>query len=398
MITREALRQLAELEVQSPAAISFYFQPQPPQNKSHREEAILVEDLVRDALRAAEREAGSGANGAAGPDGAVRGDLERILATAEQLHGNHARAKAVFACSAKGIWQEFDLPARLARTQLIVNSRFHLAPLAAFLDSSDKRCCVVLVDRERARIFDLHQGEISERAAIYEEAPRRVRSDGFGGYEAGHRERHVGNEAMRHFKSIAELLQSQAVAGSFDVLLIGCHAENRAEIEPYLPAPVKQRLIGWFITDPAVAEAEAVRNEAERQLEELRRGEQEAMVRELIGEASRNARGSLGLKHVLASLERGEVHKLLIGESFAATVAECSNCGHLDTRMVRACAVCGHATRELTDVTDGLVVRAIRDGVQLVRITGDEDFERAGNIGALLRFRADQNTAQKLAG
>ncbi|MBI2677310.1 MAG: hypothetical protein HYX28_00860 [Candidatus Koribacter versatilis] len=389
MIDREALRQLAELEVTPAAAVSFYFQPQPAQNKSHRDEAILVKDLVRDALRASEHE---GANGAA------RADLERIVELAENLHGNHARAKAVFACAAKGIWQEFDLPARLPRTRLIVNSRFHLAPLAAMLDSTDKRCCVVLLDRERARIFDLHQGQINERAAIYEEAPRRVRSDGFGGYEAGHRERHVENEAMRHFKTIAEMLQAQALAGSFDVLLIGCHAENRSEIEPHLPAPVKQRLLGWFITDPAVATLEQVRETAERTLAEVRLGEQEAMVRELIGEASRNGRGSLGLKHVLASLERGEVHRLLLGESFAATVAECSNCRHLDTRMVRACAICGHATREVNDVTDALVLRAIRDGVELVHIAGDDQFERAGNIGALLRFRADQNTAQKLAG
>src|SRR4051812_22483365 len=165
MIDREALRQLAELEVTPASAVSFYFQPQPAQNKSHRDEAILVKDLVRDAVRAGERE---GANGAA------RADLERIVELAEKLHGNHARAKAVFACAAKDIWHEFDLPARLPRTRLIVNSRFHLAPLAVFLDSADKRCCIVLLDRERARILDLHQGEISERAAIYEEAPRRV--------------------------------------------------------------------------------------------------------------------------------------------------------------------------------------------------------------------------------
>lgn len=389
MIDREALRQLAELEVTPASAVSFYFQPQPAPNRSHRDEAILLKDLVRDALRASERE---GANGAA------RADLQRIVELAENLHGNHARAKAIFACAAKGIWQEFDLPARLPRTRLIVNSRFHLAPLAVLLDSADKRCCIVLLDRERARIFDLHQGQIGERAAIYEEAPRLVRSDGFAGYEAGHRERHVENEAMRHFKTIAELLQAQALAGSFDVLLVGCHAENRSEIEPHLLAPVKQRLRGWFTTDPAGATLEQVRETAERLLTEMRLGEQEAMVRELIGEASRNGRGSLGLKHVLASLERGEVHRLLLGESFAATVAECSNCGHLDTRMVRTGAICGNATREVNDVTDALVLRAIRDGVQLVHVSGDDDFERAGNIGALLRFRADQNTAQRLAG
>lgn len=389
MITREELRQLAELEVTPAAAVSFYFQPQPPQNKSHREEAILVKDLVRDALRTAEREGGNGS---------ARADLERILGLAEQLHGNHARAKAVFACGARGIWREFDLPARLDRTRLVVNSRFHLAPLAIFLDSNEHRTCIVLLDRERARILDLFLGQVSERAAILDNTPRRVKSDGWGGYEAGRRERHVDNEAMRHYKNVAEQLQAQALAGAFDLLAIGCHADNRPEIEPHLPTALRQRLLGWFTTDPAIAGGEELRDEVERMLEERRRSEQEALVREVIGEASRNGRGSLGLKHVLNSLERGEVQRLLLGEHFAATVTECRHCGHLDTRMVRSCAVCGQPTTELPDVTDALVARTVRDGVQLVHIRGDQEFERAGNIAALLRFRADQNTAQKIAG
>ena len=51
MITREEIRRLAQVQSTEGGAISFYFQPQTPQNKSHREEAILVKDLVRDALR-----------------------------------------------------------------------------------------------------------------------------------------------------------------------------------------------------------------------------------------------------------------------------------------------------------------------------------------------------------
>src|SRR3954465_10243445 len=216
MITREELKKLTEVEVTPPTAVSFYFQPEPPQDNSHRGEAILLKDLVRDALKAAEP-------GSEGGNGLLRADLERILTMAEQLHGNHARAKAVFACRAEGIWQEFDLPARLRRTQLMVNSPFPLAPLAVLMDGNDRRCRIALLDRERARFFDLHQGEISEGPSIYEEAPRRVRSEGFGGFEAGHRERHVENEAMRHFKNIADHLQQQALAGAFDTLLIGCH-------------------------------------------------------------------------------------------------------------------------------------------------------------------------------
>src|SRR5262245_13039682 len=55
MITREEIRELAQLESKSACAVSFYFQPQIPQDKSHRHEVILIKDLVRESLRKAER-------------------------------------------------------------------------------------------------------------------------------------------------------------------------------------------------------------------------------------------------------------------------------------------------------------------------------------------------------
>src|SRR5574340_428936 len=120
MITREELRQLAQMESPGNCAVTFYFQPITPQNKSHREEAIQAKDMVREALQKAEKKQ-SGAS--------LRADLKRILDLAGKLHGNHARGKAVFACQALNIWREFDLPARLTRTQLYVSCRFHLRPL-----------------------------------------------------------------------------------------------------------------------------------------------------------------------------------------------------------------------------------------------------------------------------
>ena len=60
------------------------------------------------------------------------------------------------------------------------------------------------------------------------------RSDGFQGYDAGHRERHVENKIMQHFKTFAESLLMLAHRDKFDALLIGCQDENWPEIEPHL--------------------------------------------------------------------------------------------------------------------------------------------------------------------
>ncbi|MBZ5491118.1 MAG: hypothetical protein LAO76_09320 [Acidobacteriia bacterium] len=386
MITREEIRQLAQFESPAGCAISFYFQPQTPQNKSHREEAIMAKDLVRDALRKAERN---------GKDAVLREDLKKILTIAEGLHGNHSRGKAIFACREQGIWRELDIPPRPEPSQITVNSRFHMRPLVD-ARSGRPRTCIALVDRKRARIFELQAGAITQKPDLeFGPSPAVPRSDGFQGYEAGHRERHVENMVMQHYKMFAESLLMLYNREKFSALLVGCHDEAWPEIEPQLQGSLKQRLRGRIPVDPMVATAEEVREQADRILTKALQAEQRGLVRETIGEAQRNARGAVGLKHVLSALERQEVQDLLLTRDFKAEAVECTNCRHMDTRMVKSCAVCGQETRELKDCSDTLVNLALRNGAEISFIDGDADLEKAGKIAALLRFRADQNTAEK---
>jgi peptide subunit release factor 1 (eRF1) len=389
MITREEIRQLAQVESPAGCAISFYFQPQTPQNKSHREETILVKDLVRNTLRKAARN---------GNHAALRQDLEKVLQIAEGLHGNHSRGKVIFACSEQGIWHELDVPPRLEHSQIKVNSRFHLRPLVHAY-SNFSTACIALVNRKKARLFELQGTEITQKPDLeFGPSPHVPRSDGYQGYDAGHRERHVDNQIMQHFKMFAESLLLLSYREKFESLLIGCQDENWPEIEPHLNNGLKQKLCGRFPIDVLSATAEEVRKHANRILTEDRLSEQMGLVREVMGEAQRNARGAVGLRHVLNALERQEVQTLLLARDFKAEASECTNCRHLDTRKVKHCAVCAHKMRALTDISDALVDLALRNGAEIRFVDGDPELEKAGRVAAQLRFRADQNTAEKLAG
>jgi len=123
MISRDTLRQLAEIESKSGHAVSFFYQPPPPRDKSHREEHILLKDLIREAVDSHEK------RGHRNHDLGLRADLDRIAAVGNQLRGNGAHSKAIFACSENDFWREFNLPAQLPETRLEVNSHFHLKPL-----------------------------------------------------------------------------------------------------------------------------------------------------------------------------------------------------------------------------------------------------------------------------
>jgi len=382
MITREDIRELAQFQGNgADCAISFYFQPPKPKNKSHREEAILAKDLVRNALREVEK---SGRNGSA------RADLRRVLDLAAGLHGNQARAKAVFACGTRNLWREFDLPPLLPETRLFVNRRFHLKALAVVL-GAQPRLWVALIDRHRARLFDLHLDELKERESLFRTLPRRGRGDGFAGYDAGHAERSVNDEILHHFKNVAEYLRQGEEKGAFDSLIVACQDHNWHEFEPHLHPYVKKRLLGRFVADVGATTHEQVREQAGRILRQSLEQHQHDLVSEVLGHAKSNGRGVTGLRRVLRSLEMGEVQTLLMAENYSAHAVECTSCGHLDAHMVRYCPVCGRGTQELEDVCDAIIPAAIRRDVELLYVKEEPEFDRVGSIAALLRFRSDQS-------
>jgi peptide subunit release factor 1 (eRF1) len=387
MIRRDDIRELANFHSPETCAVTFYYQPAPPLNKSHREESILVKDLVRNALREAEKH---------GRNGGTRADLDRIQGMAETLRSNGGKAKAIFACSKQGFWREFDIPARLLKTNLMVNQRFHLKPLAAVLDGV-QHACVVLVDRTKARVFELVNDEMVEKQDFINELTRRGKSDGWHGYDAGHAERKQMNEALQHFKTVADCIEQYFERGSCDRLLIGCHDDVWSDIHRELRPISKQRLVGHFRIDPKVATTDHVKQMATEHLGQFNSRLKQELIVEVIGEAHRNGRGAIGLRRVLRSLEIGEVQTLLLGSNFQASGVKCYHCGHMDLHNATVCAVCGRENTQLEDIGDAIVGHAIRNGIDIVYISDDGQFDQIGRIAALLRFRADQNTSVKAA-
>ena len=387
MITRDDIRELANFHSPQGCALTFYYQPATPQNRSHRDEFILVKDTVRTALHDAEK---------GGRNACARADLERISSFVETLNGNGGKAKAIFACADQKFWREFDLPAQLPKTQIVFNQRFHLKPLVAPFAQS-RKVLVVLADRTKARVFEYSDDQIAEQQDFVNELTRRGKSDGFAGYDAGHTERRQSHEAQQHFKVISEYLVERYENGGFDHLLIGCHDELWPEIESQLHTYLKQRLIGHFRVDPKSATPEQVKETVQQHIEQHDSQQKQQLIQEVIGQAHSNGNGAIGLRRVLRSLEVGEVHTLLLGSNFEARGVKCYNCGHMDLHDAPDCVVCGKPNTQLEDIGDGIVGFAIRNNIDILWIRNDEEFDRIGRIAALLRFRADQNTPMKVA-
>ena len=389
MVTRDEIRELAYFQAdqsKGECALSCYFQPDPPQDRSHRREAIVAKDVVKQALKGA---------AAQGKNGSLHADVDRVLELAANLRGN-SRGKAVFACSAKNFWREYELPPRLGGTHIYLEPRFHLKPLAALL-GAQPALCVAMVDRQRARVFDLRLDALRERGAIVHMLSRSGSNYGYNGYEAGHAERRVAEEALQHFKAVAERLRVNFEKGIFERLIVGCQDANWSEFEPHLHPYVRQRLIGRFSADVASVSNEEIREHAGAILKQWIAERATTKVSEALDLAKSNSRGVTGLRRVLQSLETGGVQTIFLSEGYSARASECSHCGHLDAHLVSVCAACGNPTRELADVCDAIIPFAIRRDIELFYLKENDGLDRAGNIAALLRFRSDQRTGQMAA-
>lgn len=387
MITREQLRELAQFHSGSAeCAVSFYLQPQTPHDKSHREESILIKDLVRSAARSAESN---------GKNGHARADLEHVLEYANNFRGK-THATAVFACAERGFWREFELPPQLPGTELVVNRRFHLKPLALLL-GAQTRLWLALVDRHRARFFDVRLDELKEHEALFHALPHRGRGDGFAGYDGGHSQRSVQDEVLHHFKNVAAHLQQMQEKKAFENLIIGCQDQNWHEFEAHLHPYVRKSVLGRFTAEVGSITFDEMREQTNRIRQQALEERRNRMVHEALSLAKSNGRGVAGLRRVLRSLELGEVQTLLLGETYHALAVECENCGHLDAHMVPWCPVCGRSTRELEDVSDAIIPAAILRDVELLYVKDDPEFDMAGNIAALLRFRTDQSSGSRMA-
>jgi len=391
-ITREQIRQLAEFQDDKSCAVSFYFQPSTPRNKAHKEDTILIKDLAREAIRNLDVK---------GKKDGAREDIERVVRLSGEFRSNGTHGKAVFACAGRNLWQEYDLPPTLGSTQLFIDRHFHLKPLAHLLGASPL-LGVVLVDRHRARIFDLRLGELTEREDLFHPLPRRSRSDGFGGYEGGHAQRRVEDEVRQHFKNVAGNLKELLDKGIFEKWILACQDAHRPLFEPQLHPYVSQELIGRFHADLGRVAKDEIRSQAEKILVNWQDDRRRELMRETLDQARSKARGVTGLRRVLRSLELGEVQTLLIGENLQGHAVECTGCGHIDAHLVSYCPVCGRATQEIVDVGEAILPWVVRRDIETLYVKSDPEFDKIGNIAALLRFRAEkvqpisQTTAERL--
>jgi peptide subunit release factor 1 (eRF1) len=310
----------------------------------------------------------------------VEGDLGRISAWVKGgFDRSRVRGLAFFSCSAEGFFEVVESPLSV-RNEIVLNHTPHVLQLESLAQAYD-RFAVVLVDRQRARLFRFEQGELSECTELFDAVPRR---HVHGGRSAANIQRHTDELAHKHLKHAGEVTFDEVGRNSIDHLILGGPHEVVTEFEALLHPYVKDR-VAARLSIMVTAAPEEVRQAALQVEHELARAAEEAMVDRLRDQVGAGTGGVAGLDPTLRALVERRVDTLLVSDGYEAPGWRCPSCRWLAVKG-RGCPVCGASMELVEDVVEQAVEEALANSCRVEVVRENADLDVLGRIGALLRF------------
>jgi peptide chain release factor subunit 1 len=378
MITRENLSELSSFNPEGYLTTSLYLHiegtPQPTY-------VIELKDLIKDRKNELEKQQ-------LPPDKlkSVQSDLKKVQEfVTSKFSRNGVRTLILFSCSGKKWWKELTINSPI-RSRLVINSKPYILPLTVLLDEHKRFLCI-LVDSSKARLFEVFAGEILEHNDILDEVPGKVKAAGFGGYEERRIERHIEDHVRRHFKHVADHATDFFRRYQNDFVILGGSEQNTNEFRNYLHSTLQDKVVSTF-QEELNTTPKAILERAMLVEDEIRLREQKELLERFFAQVNSGGLGIVGLDSTLKALRQGQVNYLLVKDGYGIKGFRCRECFGLHAEN-GPCTYCNGPTEQIPDVVDEAVQDAIQQGCRVKYITLPEsEFSLAGNIGAILRFRA----------
>jgi peptide chain release factor subunit 1 len=303
----------------------------------------------------------------------VRGGLDR----------SRTRGLALFSCQDPPLWQVVDLPVPV-RSRVVVNTTPAVQQLEAVTQELE-RFGVLLVDRQRARMFVFQFGELVDRSELFDEIPRDYdelgERDQSGYDKALH---HVEELVARHLRQAGDAAFRLFREDGFERLVIGGPDEITGAVEASLHPYLRERLSGRIRVGVAASldEVRSAAIEAEAQVERDKEAEAVDRLRDAVASGGR---GVAGLDDTLRALVERRVDVLFVSDGYGETGWRCPSCGYLCHRGPR-CPVDGREMDKVADIVEEAIDEALGQSCRVEVCAGNADLDVLGRIGALLRY------------
>lgn len=175
-------------------------------------------------------------------------DITRIEAYLEDYIPSASRSMVLFSAG-QNLWETVDFEF-LMPVNLSIDKSPNIDPILQALDKYTEYL-VLLVDREKARMFTVEQGEITDYHEYVGYVPQKINATGRDGVisEASTNFRHNEVLLKRHIDLATEAVIKFIKNHDINFVIIGGHAEVFKKVAKSLPADLRAKLAGHFITE-----------------------------------------------------------------------------------------------------------------------------------------------------
>lgn len=339
---------------------------------------LLTQRDIEQELDSVLREARSRANGTP----SVHSDLDRIEGFVKGgFERSRVRGLALFSCSSQGLFEVVPLPVRV-RSRVVVNDQPAVAQLEAIAEES-RRYGVLLVDRQRARMFVFELDELVEHTEQVGEPVRDY--DTRGERERGDVDGHVDALTAQHVRQATALAWSVFQEQGFEHLCIGAPDDLAGDVTAALHPYLSERLVGRLAVTPR-ANLDAVQKAVVAIEEATERAREEALVRRLLDTVASGGRAVTGIGPVFAALNERRVEHLVVSHEYEAEGWRCEASGDLHAVRPHRDDATGPGLHRVDDVVEEAIDVALGQGAKVEICVGNADLDVHGRIGALLRY------------
>ena len=248
----------------------------------------------------------------------------------------------------------------------------------------------VILDRRRARFFEISNGSAVELPALRSPATpgRRYHSDRADSPGRGERKYHQrrAEEERRHYDRVIQRLAALAGERRDDQIVIAGPGPAPANFQRALPPDVARRVIGTAHLNPARLTRAAVHAAARAAAAARVRGEEATLIAEL-EEGLGTGRATNGARETLRALARRAVRTLLVRPDVRASGFRCAD----SERLVLSAVDCrGEGQpRPVRDVIAAAMREALAQDATLAIIQDVDLAKRIDGLAALLRYSED---------
>lgn len=315
-------------------------------------------------------------------------DTESIERFVEHEYDWSGRGLAIFSCVKDDFFRSFSLslPVRSRARRL---NRPYVKPLADLLTNYGNYG-VALVDKQGARLFHFHLGQLGEEQGTTGEVVRHTKRGG-GSQALGRRGGTAGQ--TRYAEEVAERNLKESARFTADFfsdqrvrrVLVGGTEANVARFIDLLPKTWRSLVMGTFPIEMTAGHTQVL-EKAMGVAQKAVKKKEARLVRAVITAAAKGREGVIRLDDTLGAVHAGQVQTLIISEGHRAPGYRCKVCDYLTSQALETCPFCGNAIEKIEDAIEMAIRKVFSDGGEVEVIHDSSELEEAGGIGALLRY------------